>query len=348
MVDAPPSGPVKGFFPTGCGRGRGHPRGPGRGRGPRPSRGGFGGSLGSAGEGSPRQLENPHAHTPRQSDVSILGPGVSSRSLDTSQVHQGPLTPSSSQAVVPEGQISIGYPGKRKRGRPPKNRTPIAQQVADSPSQILTAVPFQSQSHQQYHSQSPSEPVEANPELINVPEPARTAGHSSPPVRGPSVAGLANMHRPNANSTPARPSGLRNQIPASPFAVVIPRSPNAGDSVPNQSRQPKKVKMSPAPMPKYQIYRCRWKECEGQLHNLETLRRHVRKHMSESEDDLQCLWEGCGTTTVAASSGNNVRQPLRFKSETAWERHMEGRHLDRYAWELGDGPSPHASGRDGF
>ena len=157
-----------------------------------------------------------------------------------------------------------------------------------------------------------------------------------------------------APTTPARPSGLRNELtisPAAGFAVVIP-SPRRIDprSRPENEGSPYKPQVgkanSTAPIPKRHAYTCRWKACQAELHNLETLRKHVHSHQNEfdEESNYQCLWTGCGKSRISASDTNAEREPLEFKSETSWERHMDGRHLDHYAWELGDGPSPHPSG----
>lgn len=119
-------------------------------------------------------------------------------------------------------------------------------------------------------------------------------------------------------STPARPSGLRNEVLPSPgFAVVI-ASPVSKVSVPSR---------------KHKIYKCRWKDCSAELHNLETLKKHTYNHIDDFDeaDNFYCLWNGCG--------GGDGRGPLQFKSETSWHRHMNGRHLDHLAWKFGDGPS---------
>lgn len=63
----------------------------------------------------------------------------------------------------------------------------------------------------------------------------------------------------------------------------------------------------------------------------------------EEDNDYECLWAGCGNSRIGAT-GTDEREPLHFKSAITWERHMDGRHLDQYAWDLGDGPSPHPSG----
>ena len=305
--DASPSGPMKGFFQPGRGRGRKH--------GPQSSL-----------DRPPRQRQpdqnNPQAQTPHNSaDVSMLGPGAIIPGAFEPRVLPSTPTQTSTSIIPARVQLSTGESGKKRRGRPPKSR------ILESSSET-----------------SPQHSRPANPEVAFV---DKASGHTVPAgtpqtLKSPRIIGSANPQRPNTSTTPARPSGLRNQIDASPFAVVIQRSPNNVGSAPNheQVKKIKKVRVSPAP-PKYQIYKCRWKDCEGRLHNLETLRKHVLGHMSQFDEKFECLWEGCGMTDVAGTSGS---QPLTFKSETAWERHMDGRHLDRYAWDLGDGPSPHPSG----
>ena len=322
MLDTTPSGPIKGVFQPGRGRGRR--------RGSQPSRGGH--SRASLGR-PPRQPDhnNPPAQIPHKTaDVSMLGPGMATSSAFEPRVL--PSTPTQASMTPTKVQLSTGDsgdPGKKRRGRPPKNRmlgTSDFSPQHSIPSRSLPDIAKDGQESVVSH-ESSSHAV-----------PARIAQ----PLNTPRIVGSANSQRPTASTTPARPSGLRNQINTSPFAVVIPRSPGNVEPAPSY-RKAKKPKVSPAPTPKYQVYKCRWKSCEGQLHNLETLRKHVQGHMSQSDEDFECLWEGCGTTKVAGTSGSE-RQPLTFKSETAWERHMDGRHLDHYAWELGDGPSPHPSG----
>ena len=316
MLDTAPSEPIKGFFQPGRGRGRG------RGRGPQPSRGHSRVSLGRP----PRQPDynNPPAQTAHSTDVSMLGPGVTTNGAFEPRVL--PSTPTPASMTPTNIQLSTGESGKKRRGRPPKNREPSPQ----------NSIPSRSRSNA---SKAPESAVNKSG--------SRTVPAGMPKsLLTPRIVGSANAQRPIASTTPARPSGLRNQTNTSPFAVVIQRSPSNIESISSHepAKKLKKVRMSPAPPPKYQIYRCRWKNCEGQLHNLETLRKHVHSHMSQFDETFECLWEGCGMTKVTGTSGSE-RQSLTFKSETAWERHMDGRHLDKYAWELGDGPSPHPSGK---
>ena len=158
------------------------------------------------------------------------------------------------------------------------------------------------------------------------------------------------------DTTPARPSALRQTMtPTDGIAVVI-ESPSKAKAEKTRNdekkrnvdlgRPTKRRKASPKSRqpssPNHQVYKCQWQKCPAKLHNLETLRKHIRLHREAYPvGPFPCLWSGCGT---GKAQDDDPRQPLEFESETGWDRHMEGRHLDRYAWELGDGPSTHPSG----
>lgn len=157
------------------------------------------------------------------------------------------------------------------------------------------------------------------------------------------------------DTTPARPSGLRQAMtPADGIAVVIESPRKTNDDTRksmSESKEPRKRrKISPVnrhpSSPNHNVYKCQWKRCKSKLHNLETLRKHIRLHReAHPVGSFPCLWAGCGAGKMSKNEeGENERQPLEFETEAGWDRHMEGRHLDRYAWELGDGPSTHPSG----
>ena len=290
-------------------------------------------SLSAAAAGSPSQHISPPTQTfatptrlinmDTRGDVSMLAAGISApiTSISASRpARSRPLEGESSGTAQPSPATSE----KKRRGRPSKNHT------------TTTIVPTTSTPQSSSGPLLPdaAAPSIQKPSLSNIPAPV---------MPEPRVIGQSYQR----TTTPARPSGLRNQIPlTSPFAVVISqRSPSLIElSESSQPRKSKKVKRSPPP--NYQVYKCRWADCKGELHNLETLRKHVRNHIDELDGDLKCLWSGCGTIKIAGTSTDaSALQPLSFKSETAWERHMDGRHLDHYAWELGDGPSTHPSGK---
>ena len=146
-------------------------------------------------------------------------------------------------------------------------------------------------------------------------------------------------------------------MPSDGVAVVIEyRSSGIGNekrkSVSNEPWPRKKEKPSIHPStPSYKVYRCLWKNCPYELHNLENLRRHVRKHCEDLDDGpFPCLWAGCRRSTVLKDREDenmgekDALKPLEFESDTAWERHVNKKHVDQYAWEFGDGPSTHPSG----
>jgi len=319
---------------------------------------------------SPGQPQAPPGQRVSQDagDVSMLGAGEGSfftNKRKGSGSNSAPSTPQNSLAGVTQTGIrsSEGSSGRKRRGRPPgiKNRgarnfiayrpqpKPIVPDFTtpdpkSTPGRLLAPSILYSKS-------TPGRPLDAS-----VPDSKSTPGQLLAPLKpGPRTPSAKPMSVTNARrvpTTPARPSGLRNEVTVSPaagFAVVIPSPNRSGQaSKPGSEASSKKQvrnTSSPAPIPKRQVYRCHWQDCLAELHNLETLRKHVRKHMDEFEEDdeYECLWAGCGNSTIGAT-GTDAREPLHFKSAITWERHMDGRHLDQYAWDLGDGPSPHPSG----
>ena len=296
---------------------------------------------------SPGQPQPSGRHVSRESgDVSRVGAGGSSFSIDMSSRFGSGSTPSTprnsrpgaSQSVVRSSEESSEH---RRRGRPPgsKNKGPrnsLANRRQTSPST----------------SDRMSIPSRPHPNMATFGSP-----NSGPARTNTTPATTTNARR--LPTTPARPSGLRHEVtisPAAGFAVVIPspsvagQASRRGSSILPSSPIPKgqiRKTNSPAPIPKRQVYNCRWKDCQAELHNLETLRKHVRKHMNDFDEDsdYQCLWAGCGNSKIGTLNPDTERELLHFKSAASWERHMDGRHLDHYAWELGDGPSSHPSGR---
>lgn len=160
------------------------------------------------------------------------------------------------------------------------------------------------------------------------------------------------------DTTPARPSGLRNTItPSDGIAVVIvtPRTTNERKRK-GSSREPdRSLKAAPdqtmRSSPAYKVYLCEWKGCKAELHNLETLRKHVRKlhRMRPNVDGIPCLWSNCEKTRriydKQTGSKKEVHYPHTFSTSTLWDAHMDKKHLEPTAWALGDGPSVHPSGK---
>ncbi|KAL8931137.1 MAG: hypothetical protein Q9208_000241 [Pyrenodesmia sp. 3 TL-2023] len=155
--------------------------------------------------------------------------------------------------------------------------------------------------------------------------------------------------RPRIDTTPARPSGLRNSVASDGFAVIVPSpSPSVVETQPNRRGRPRKSspKASQQSSPIHRVYKCLWEHCPAELHNLETLRKHVKKHSDKLKDGggpFPCLWKGCGRAARNEDEEDNEvepeRQPLKFANEDTWAKHMDRRHVSEYAWKFGDGPS---------
>ncbi|KAL6915737.1 hypothetical protein ACHAP8_009488 [Fusarium lateritium] len=71
---------------------------------------------------------------------------------------------------------------------------------------------------------------------------------------------------------------------------------------------------------------CEWMDCKAELHNLETLRRHVSKVHGDS---VECLWGKCG----------RLERPPEFEDDEGFEDHIKEAHLVPLSWHVGDGPN---------
>ncbi|QSZ36048.1 hypothetical protein DSL72_007172 [Monilinia vaccinii-corymbosi] len=105
-----------------------------------------------------------------------------------------------------------------------------------------------------------------------------------------------------------------------------------------------------APNPMYLIYKCEWKDCPAQLHNLATLRLHLFKnHKKRENETYSCFWKGCKAGTTAEgedelASGPELNTQYKCKDEDEWTSHVEKKHLTPYAWHMGDGPQNSLNG----
>ncbi|KAI9775704.1 MAG: hypothetical protein M1835_005721 [Candelina submexicana] len=178
--------------------------------------------------------------------------------------------------------------------------------------------------------------------------PGKRGGRTS--SRGQSS--IPERSRVSGNSTPSQPSGLRHASTLSEdFAVVIPsRSPSTASFNRNISKRTTAAgKFSQRSASMYQIYHCRWRNCKAELHNLETLRKHLRKiHRDRApHGGLPCYWVNCGNiiNEKDRKTGQLRKrvEALDFSSEASWNAHMDQEHLDAIAWTLGDGPSTERS-----
>ena len=154
--------------------------------------------------------------------------------------------------------------------------------------------------------------------------------------------------RPHINTTtPSKPSKLRNSIsaitPTDGIAVVIPsRSPSvvvtpqasAKKGRPRKAEDHSGDRSNGTPFsstPTYTIYRCRWENCPAELHSLETLRKHVKKHRRAVDGVYPCLWADCSDSSNPISyntqNEDGEDQRLKFKTDAEWVTHIEVNHL---------------------
>jgi hypothetical protein len=128
---------------------------------------------------------------------------------------------------------------------------------------------------------------------------------------------------------PSQPSSLHNVNPGPNEPIRIEsRSPSVSNRV-----------------TRYQSYKCKWHNCSAELHNLETLKKHVFKvHCKQTlRNTLECLWDDCGKEVVSSDPKTNMtlvrHAPLSFDLESDWRNHIHKNHFDPLSWELGNGPA---------
>ena len=219
---------------------------------------------------------------------------------------------------------SAGTPGTKGRvGRPPgaKNKNPRPEKGIPKktrPSFANQHTPA-TQDQEDFSRQSKEDPTSGSGNGT----PFQPLSNSTPPSR------------PRIETTPAKPSGLRNVItPADGIAVVIPsRSPSVAGTPSSTSKGRRFSDLAtlsnhhapPPPQPSYAIHKCHWDACPAELHSLETLRKHVRKHRSKRDfkhGPLHCLWEGCYEDGEVGE-----RERLSFADEGVWEEHVLRVHV---------------------
>ncbi|KAF5542278.1 hypothetical protein FNAPI_10036 [Fusarium napiforme] len=135
-----------------------------------------------------------------------------------------------------------------------------------------------------------------------------------------------------------RPKGSTNKSKGLQTAAGAPRQARQAATKPRphpngfpkrRGRPPKQ----PSPPPEtiyYQVnapifpFLCEWRDCKAELHNLETLRRHV---YIVHGDDINCLWGECG----------KLEKPSEFETDEEFKEHIEEAHLVPLSWHCGDG-----------
>ncbi|KAI5457323.1 hypothetical protein BGZ63DRAFT_394477 [Mariannaea sp. PMI_226] len=174
------------------------------------------------------------------------------------------------------------------------------------------------------------------------------------PAGGPSLGSLASAYNnsPVAQSrvSPSgtyrgrgRPKGWRpgkpfNSTKVIPVTAAASRQMRQVKPIPPPNGYPKRrgrPPKPPSPQPReiycksrapFLVFLCEWQGCKAELHNLDTLRRHV--YIVHGQDTT-CLWANCA----------HAEAPLNLYSDRLFKAHMEEAHLVPFAWHVGDGPS---------
>jgi hypothetical protein len=234
---------------------------------------------------------------------------------------------------------------QKRRGRPPRHSFPQGANLATpertikSPAMSSSAPRHTSAAagvgYQAFRSAteygSDGQPL---PKKRGRPVGWRKAIHGSATAQArPSASGLTG---PLNQHEPAQPSSLRNVRTGENEPIRID---SRSSSVANRA-------------PKYQSYKCKWQNCKADLHNLETLKKHIFKvHCKETlRNTLECLWDDCGKEVTNYDPMTNMRierhQPHSFDLESNWRDHIQQNHFDPLSWELGDGPASGLSGKE--
>ncbi|KAI7006571.1 hypothetical protein KC362_g18180, partial [Hortaea werneckii] len=211
-----------------------------------------------------------------------------------------------SRAAIPD---PIGAKAPKRRGRPPKYST-----SAGGLDNFRVGTPNRQAAGGGHSNSAPA---------------AHSAPTGSSTPGGSGATGYAAFRAMDESGNPikkkGRPVGWRKAIHSREAQGLAPatgaNSHPSGPSRPRQGQQP-----APVVEPKYQVFKCMWKDCHAELHNLETLKKHVIKLHGKPNADrkFECLWNDCNVLLLA--------------DVTVWTNHFDRQHLQPIAWKQGDGP----------
>jgi hypothetical protein len=131
-----------------------------------------------------------------------------------------------------------------------------------------------------------------------------------------------------------RPPGSKNKHPS----VAAMKSTTRISAMP-QVEVPVRSS-SPQGLP---TFKCRWKgPCKTELHNLDTLRKHINRVHRPSDEEIEaqgfvCWWRKCQSLTT--DKEENWVPTQGFATAEEWMEHINDVHLHKVAMKLGDGPN---------
>jgi hypothetical protein len=209
---------------------------------------------------------------------------------------------------------------KRGRGRPPRSSLPNFN-TENSP---MSATP---------HGTGTPRQATGRLESTSATAPAGRPAALNAPAGMPIGYAAFNKLDENGNviKTKGRPKGWRKSVHSREAQGL---SPKKFQSSGTKAKTPAQRQLQ-LQEPKYQIYKCRWTDCDAQLHSMDVLKKHVLKVHGKSDEQHQypCLWRGCADKDEI------------FDDIPTWLGHVDKEHLQPIAWKLGDGPRGGLSGK---
>ncbi|KAF7545972.1 hypothetical protein G7Z17_g8763 [Cylindrodendrum hubeiense] len=172
-----------------------------------------------------------------------------------------------------------------------------------------------------------------------IPKPAYSPTRQVDATPGLTPAGpMQNRGRPKGwrPGMPYGKHGSKKQLATaagSRESRLIKTRPSLNGFPKRRGRPPK----APSPQPReiycklntpFIAFLCEWHGCKAELHNLDTLRRHVYV-VHGGKSGRSCLWGKCG----------RKKPPPAFDHPEGFKTHMEEAHLVPFAWHVGDGPN---------
>lgn len=278
-----------------------------------------GSNVDNKGENRGRTGPPPQATSSLASRAKKETPVPLPRQFITSTAPSAPSAPSV-PAAAPAAVSKPAAPTPVPLPKPPiSSSTPRA-----TPTPVPLPKPFIKSSISEPAASPVSAPAPA-PAPVPAPAPQPSAGRGRPKGWRPGMS-YASLRGPDAGRLAAETAAARRTArQAKAKALPLGYAKRRG-------RPPK----APSPLP-WEIYQtlqtsfaaflCEWRGCKAELHNLDTLRRHVSVvHCRKAP--LVCYWGKCAQ---AASSET-------FPNVPSLRAHVEKAHLVPFSWHVGDGP----------
>ncbi|PGH16480.1 hypothetical protein AJ80_05165 [Polytolypa hystricis UAMH7299] len=212
---------------------------------------------------------------------------------------------------------STSHASDSSQPQPALTHTPLSQQSHHTPSQLRTT--------QNVDELSPHSARLDDEAISSTPTTAPRRGPGRPPVNRPEgmPSTLGAVPRRGPGRPPGSGSGPRSE--AKPSTSGRPGRPRGAKNKSSFLRNVEIAIPASAPTTSFRVFKCRWQDCDAQLHNLETLRKHVfRLHVPEGATSIACHWGKC---------------PFGNMSSSSLIGHLDTVHVGAVAWKMGEGPS---------